>query len=212
MSADPRDNMFGMVPPYYGTPRFPPGPNHPYGNQPAQAPVPFNVLNTPYQPGVQVGKPKAYGYGALPYGFFNQTLKNPTKEQLEEEYNKIMGPYTQGKKSQQDQQKHQEEQKSGGQKGQQQQSNPSKKKKSNAMISFDKLSAGTVSSSSGIFNGKNIQFGWSSHSKTNNGFGTLGGNSNEMHNNLNIVFDNDQLDTPIDDRDIMWSPVPNSSV
>lgn len=89
-----------------------------------------------------------------------------------------------------------------------------KKKKSNkseAMISFDKLSVGTVSSSSGVFNGKNIQFGWSSHSKTNTGFGTLGGSSNRVNRNINVVFDNDQVDTPIDDRDTMWSPVPTSN-
>lgn len=83
-------------------------------------------------------------------------------------------------------------------------------KKSNAMISFDTLKVGTVSSSSGIFNGKNIQFGWSSHSKSNTGFGSLGGSDNKVNKNTNVVFDNDQLDTPIDDRDTMWSPIPTT--
>lgn len=85
-----------------------------------------------------------------------------------------------------------------------------KKKKPNAIVSFDQLTAGTVSSSSGIFNGKNIQFGWSAHSKSNTGFGSVGGHNNKIDQNTNVVFDNDQLDTPIDDRDKMWSPVPSS--
>lgn len=80
----------------------------------------------------------------------------------------------------------------------------------NAMISFDTLKVGTVSSSSGIFNGKNIQFGWSSHSKSNTGFGSLSGHDNKVNKNTNVVFDNDQLDTPIDDRDTMWSPIPTT--
>lgn len=79
-------------------------------------------------------------------------------------------------------------------------------RQSQVMIDLDSLSVGTVSSSSGVFNGKNLQFGWSAHSKTNNGFGTLGGQQNSVNKNYNIVFDNDHIDTPIDDRDVMWSP------
>ncbi|MEH7385852.1 hypothetical protein V7147_10630 [Bacillus sp. JJ1521] len=75
------------------------------------------------------------------------------------------------------------------------------------MINFEKLQAGSISNASGIFNGKNIQFGWSSHRKENSGFGTLGGHNNKVIKNTNVVFDNDQIDTPIDDRDTMWSPL-----
>lgn len=214
MNFDPRGFMNGMYPPFFGPPTQPINPVDLAKQQPPPPNLnqyPYNVLNSPFKPGVQIAKEKVYGYGALPYAFYNKSLKNPSKEELEEEYKKIMGSHTQDHKKQQEQEKQKQEQAKNDQE-KQSSGGGSSKKKSNAMISFDKLSAGTVSSSSGIFNGRNIQFGWSSHSKTNNGFGTMGGNHNTMHNNLNIVFDNDQLDTPIDDRDIMWSPVPNSSV
>ncbi|MBM7646793.1 hypothetical protein JOD45_003027 [Scopulibacillus daqui] len=71
-------------------------------------------------------------------------------------------------------------------------------------ISFKSLSVGSMSASSGVFNGTNRQFGWSSHSKANSGLGSIGGEKHEIVRNINMVMDNDHLDTPIDDRDIMW--------
>ena len=41
--------------------------------------------------------------------------------------------------------------------------------------------------------------GWSSHSKSNSGLGTSG---DGCRNNLNIVYDNDIIDTPVESRDI----------
>lgn len=82
--------------------------------------------------------------------------------------------------------------------------NPQKMTK--AMINIEHMQAGTISNASGIFSGKNIQIGWSSHGKSNSGFGTLGGRNNKVNNNTNVVFDNDQIDTPIDDRDTMLDP------
>lgn len=171
--------------------------------------IPYNVLNTsPLKPGVNISKSQAHKF--LPYDIYSKIGATQSKEALEKEYNKIMGE--QAQKSQENQEDKSQNKQNQSQSEQSNKTQDKQKKKSNikAMINFDKLSAGTVSSSSGIFNGKNIQFGWSSHSKTNNGFGTLGGNHNNFHDNVNVVFDNDQIDTPIDDRDVMWSPIPTS--
>ncbi|MBS4193735.1 hypothetical protein [Lederbergia citri] len=67
-----------------------------------------------------------------------------------------------------------------------------------AKIKLENLSAGTVSNSSGIFCGKNIQLTWISHGTINSGFGTLGGLNNKVNKNMNVVFDNDLIDTPTD--------------
>ncbi|WP_158701739.1 hypothetical protein [Lentibacillus sp. Marseille-P4043] len=112
----------------------------------------------------------------------------------------------QKEKSSEEQMK-QSSQKAKNKQGEQQKKKQSQKKQ-NAMISFNKLSVGTVSSSSGVFNGKNVQFGWSSQSKSNTGFGKIGGHNNKANKNTNVVFDNDQVDTPIDDRDTMWGTIP----
>lgn len=58
-----------------------------------------------------------------------------------------------------------------------------------------------ISDCSGVFiSSSNVMHGWSSHSKSNNGFGSIGA-SNLVERNVNIVYDPDYLDTPIDDRD-----------
>lgn len=177
-----------LFPPYFFDPNFQ---NALLKGQP----FPYNVLNQPPFDG-EVKITTYPKYGLLPYDIYSKHPKEPSQAELEKEYKEIM-------KSQQ---------KKPSDKKQEKQPKPKEKKKpkQSAMISFDQLTAGTIQSSSGIFNGKNIQFGWSAHSKTNNGFGTVGGNSNTLRNNINVVFDNDQLDTPIDDRDIMWSPVPTT--
>lgn len=127
----------------------------------------------------------------------------PAKSGSEGDQSSVTVKHDKDKKKQSDQ-----EQKQGQQSKKEKNQQPKKPK--NAIVSFHSLTAGTVSSSSGIFNGKNIQFGWSAHSKTNTGFGSVGGHDNKIDQNTNVVFDNDQLDTPIDDRDKMWSPVPSS--
>ncbi|TCP21951.1 hypothetical protein EV207_13838 [Scopulibacillus darangshiensis] len=197
MYNDPRNFMNGM-PPMFNHP------NHPFQKDPGPfltenmpQHIPYNVLNTlPFKPGVNISRSQA---------------QNPHPYPFQEEYKKMADQQPQqfqsypfnGDKVKDNEAKNEQSQK---------QKNKKKKKKSKpkAMISFDKLSAGSLAASSGIFNGKNIQFGWSAHSKTNNGFGTLSGNHNNFHDNYNIVFDNDQIDTPIDDRDVMWSPIPTS--
>ncbi|EKN70604.1 hypothetical protein BABA_04154 [Neobacillus bataviensis LMG 21833] len=56
---------------------------------------------------------------------------------------------------------------------------------------------------SGIFIGEhNNAVGWSAHGKANNVIGEIGGHSNLLYQNVNILNDPDFIDTPIDDRDI----------
>jgi hypothetical protein len=59
-----------------------------------------------------------------------------------------------------------------------------------------------MSNCSGIFiSESNVIYGWSSHGKENIGFGSLN-SSNLIKHNTTFVFDNDYVDTLIDDRDI----------
>lgn len=65
---------------------------------------------------------------------------------------------------------------------------------------MDKLSVNSIESNSGVFIGTVIHAdGWSSHSKTNAGFGNLSGA--ELSHCVGIVIDNDVIDTMIDDAD-----------
>ncbi|MBX6351696.1 MAG: hypothetical protein IRZ10_00050 [Thermoflavifilum sp.] len=52
-----------------------------------------------------------------------------------------------------------------------------------------------------LIGGYNIVYGWSAHSKTNNGLGSVG-SSNVLYANRLAVIDPDAYDTPIDDRDV----------
>lgn len=64
----------------------------------------------------------------------------------------------------------------------------------------------TMSNQSGLFIGdRNTSMGWSAHSKTNSIFGNVGGNSNILFRNFLFLNDPDNIDTPIDDRDIHFS-------
>ncbi|MDQ0253591.1 DUF917 family protein [Evansella vedderi] len=61
-------------------------------------------------------------------------------------------------------------------------------------ISFKSLSINQVSSSSGVFSGRNKHIGWKSSSKLNEGFGKIDGQDNIVENNYNITFDPDYID------------------
>ncbi|MDQ0188825.1 hypothetical protein JI721_12500 [Alicyclobacillus cycloheptanicus] len=61
---------------------------------------------------------------------------------------------------------------------------------------------GTIAENSGVYIAdRNVVFGISSHSKSNNGFGRVDSH-NLLYRNVNIVYDSDLIDTPIDDRDV----------
>ncbi|WP_078597585.1 hypothetical protein [Evansella clarkii] len=70
-------------------------------------------------------------------------------------------------------------------------------------VKFENFNVTSVTDGSGIFSGNNTANGWSSFSKTNNGFGSA--SSALIVGNTNKVTDNDFIDCPIDDRDIFIS-------
>src|SRR5579875_1436220 len=75
-------------------------------------------------------------------------------------------------------------------------------KDSNAMNFPVNLQVGSVQSCSGVFIGaQNVTYGWSSHSKSNVGFGSVQ-SSNLIYRNFTVLQDQDSIDTPIDDRDV----------
>jgi hypothetical protein len=66
-------------------------------------------------------------------------------------------------------------------------------------ICLNSLSIDTLDTTCGVFIGMNNAVGWSSHSKSNSGLGTGG---DGCRNNLNIVYDNDIIDTPAESSDM----------
>lgn len=69
--------------------------------------------------------------------------------------------------------------------------------KSSAAVIFNNISVNSINSVSGIFVGSNTQWNWNSNSKTNLGFGTVGGEMNKVENPSNIVIDPDFVDYPV---------------
>lgn len=69
-----------------------------------------------------------------------------------------------------------------------------------------------LTGNSAIFVGKqNIASGYSTHSKTNAGFGSIA-SRNHVMNNITFVYDPDWIDTPIDDRDVhVLTPQPTGA-
>ncbi len=78
-------------------------------------------------------------------------------------------------------------------------------------IQFDSINVNVVSGNAGIFIGTNYQFCWNSHSKENSAFGGISGHSNIVQQNINLLVDNDLIDTPIDDRDLFLHQQHSSS-
>lgn len=70
-------------------------------------------------------------------------------------------------------------------------------------IKLNNITINVVQTSSGIFVGNNVQWGWSSHGKSNLALAIEDSNRNTLKNNHNIICDNDYFDTYIDDRDII---------
>lgn len=67
---------------------------------------------------------------------------------------------------------------------------------------LNKINITSIMTNSGLFIGRNYPSNWHVQTKVNNGFGSGEG---IMLGNTNIVIDNDVLDTPVDDRDILLS-------
>lgn len=73
-------------------------------------------------------------------------------------------------------------------------------------IELGNINVNRIDSASGIFVGTNTQWGWSSHGKRVSGFGSVTGMLNRLSANIGVVYDNDLIDTPIDDRDVFAAP------
>lgn len=73
-----------------------------------------------------------------------------------------------------------------------------KRTPSHVNVSLNKLTVNSVESNSGIFIGAtNLCYGWSSHSKSNNGFGSF--SDSTVTKSFCVIYDNDSIDTPIVD-------------
>lgn len=70
------------------------------------------------------------------------------------------------------------------------------------VIRFDQINVNVIESCSGIFIGTNSQYDWDANSKTNSGFGSVSGDHVSVHHNVNTLYDDDIIDTPIHDKNI----------
>ncbi|RKN86401.1 hypothetical protein [Paenibacillus ginsengarvi] len=71
------------------------------------------------------------------------------------------------------------------------------------LVQFDKIVVNSIGPNSGIFVGTNLQYGWSSHNKTNASI--QGVENGTVSGNINVFYDDDLIDMPVDDRDIFLS-------
>jgi len=67
------------------------------------------------------------------------------------------------------------------------------------VINFQSITVKSIENSSGIFIGKNSAIGWSAHGKSNQGLGSANG---KIVRSVNLVYDNDLVDSPVEHRDI----------
>jgi hypothetical protein len=73
------------------------------------------------------------------------------------------------------------------------------------LVHFDRIMVNSIGTSAGVFIGTNLQYGWSSHNKSNSNISDISGTGNTFTRNVNVICDNDLIDTPIDDRDVFLS-------
>lgn len=71
-------------------------------------------------------------------------------------------------------------------------------KKNNQYIQFDHIYVNVIENASGIFVGTNYQCDWNSTTKSNAAFGSIYGDQNQVIYNVNVLYDNDGIDTLID--------------
>ncbi|MFD1425864.1 hypothetical protein JOD24_002072 [Kroppenstedtia sanguinis] len=75
----------------------------------------------------------------------------------------------------------------------------------NALVQFGDVSVTAITNASGVFVGTNTQYGWASHEKENEAFGLIFGDWNGVYSNINLLFDSDLIDAPIQDSDLFHS-------
>lgn len=64
------------------------------------------------------------------------------------------------------------------------------------VVQFNQIQVNGMETNAGIFVGTNSQSGWSTHNKTNYSMG-VSGDHNLVYRNINVIYDNDGIDTPI---------------
>ena len=85
------------------------------------------------------------------------------------------------------------------------------KNKNRNRVSVKHINVNSIDTASGIFVGINYANNWSSHRKTNYGFGSVG--SATVSGNYSYVVDNDVIDTPIQSNAVtIIEREPNSSL
>jgi hypothetical protein len=78
-------------------------------------------------------------------------------------------------------------------------------------IVFNTIAVNAIEDNSGIFVGQNTASGWASHSKTQGSIVSVIGFYNTLPHNLNIINDNDVIDTNINDYDY-HGPMPTTQL
>ncbi|MBM7646821.1 hypothetical protein JOD45_003055 [Scopulibacillus daqui] len=73
-------------------------------------------------------------------------------------------------------------------------------------IQYNNASINRSQGNTGFFNGENEGFGWGSHFKRNNSVVVIG-NDDDAPCNINLVFDNDQIDLTIKDNDFNFGSI-----
>lgn len=68
------------------------------------------------------------------------------------------------------------------------------------VINFQNITVQSIGDSSGIFIGKNNAIGWSAHGKSNQGLGSVNG---KVIQSINLVYDNDFMDSPFDNHHLI---------
>lgn len=74
------------------------------------------------------------------------------------------------------------------------------------LIIFNCIAANSLRTNAGIFVGDNAASSWDTNNKNQQSIGTVNGAGNLFTANLNLMNDNDVLDTPIIDNDVDISP------
>jgi len=69
------------------------------------------------------------------------------------------------------------------------------------IIRFDSIQVNSIDTNSGIFIGTNLTYGWTSHNKSNTNISGISGDFNSVSENINVLYDNDGVDTAILDKD-----------
>ncbi|MGD6941889.1 hypothetical protein ACQCT6_07630 [Cytobacillus gottheilii] len=63
-------------------------------------------------------------------------------------------------------------------------------------IHFDSIHINSIWANSGNFTGQNFQLNWKTQYKENSSLGNIAGDYNIIANNINIIYDNDVIDSP----------------